>query len=98
MPIRTRLHKPKRDNIVFLAVRALPLGLCNEIAAVNQWSGALALRPFRRVLRHEPFWKPINNHATRRCVRVLAIRWGLPTSRDPAAPALLQSYLGGVVR
>src|ERR1039458_163081 len=78
MPVRTRLHKAERDNIVFLAVWPLPLRLGDEIAAVNQRPGALTLRPLHRILRREPFGEAVNNDATRRGVRVLTVSGRLP--------------------
>src|ERR1035438_9535883 len=73
MPVRTRLHKAERNNIVFLAVWPLPLRLGDEIAAVNQWPCALALRSFHGNLRGEPLRKAVNGDSTRRRVRVLTI-------------------------
>src|SRR6266567_7431818 len=73
MPVGTRLHKAEGNNIVFLAVRPLPFRLRDEIAAVNEGSGPLALRPLHRILRREPFGKAVNVDATRRCVRLLTV-------------------------
>src|ERR1035441_11072933 len=73
MPVRTRLHKAERNNIVFLAVRPLPLGLRDELATVNQWPGTLALRPLHVDLRREPFGEAVNGDSTRRRVGVLTI-------------------------
>src|ERR1035437_5096369 len=73
MPIRTRLDKAQGNNVVFLAVRPLPFRLGDEIAAVNEWSGALALRSFHGNLRRKPLRKAVNGDSTRRRVRVLTI-------------------------
>src|ERR1035437_34114 len=73
MPIRTRLDKAQGNNIVFLAVRPLPFRLGDEIAAVNEWSGALALRSFHGNLRRKPLRKAVNGDSDRRRVRVLTI-------------------------
>src|ERR1017187_3413849 len=78
MAVRTRLHKAERDNIIFLAVWPLPLRLRDEIPAVNQWPGALALPPLHGILRSEPFREAVDNDATRWRVRVLTVGGRLP--------------------
>src|ERR1022692_2882471 len=73
MPIRTRLDKAQGNSVVFLAVRPLPFRLGDEIAAVNEWPCALALRSFHGNLRRKPLRKAVNGDSTRRRVRVLTI-------------------------
>src|ERR1035437_10122770 len=78
MTIRTRLDKAQGNNVVFLAVRPLPFRLGDEIAAVNEWPCALALRSFHSDLRRKPLRKAVNGDSTRRGVRVLTVRGRLP--------------------
>src|ERR1017187_4007395 len=73
MPIRTRLDKAQGNNVVFLAVRPLPFRLGDQIAAVNEWPCALALRSFHSNLRRKPLRKAVNGDSTRRRVGVLTI-------------------------
>src|SRR6266702_1212853 len=73
MSIRTRLDKANRNDVVFLAVRTLPFGLTDEVAAVDQRPGPLALRSLHGNLRCEPFGEAVNVDATGRRVGVLTI-------------------------